>query len=98
MNTEIQRVKRQKKFLKMAIAFVLGFVVCWPPLNILGFFGKDLGSEQFVVLLTHITHITIFLLLEIVPLIPVSAFTFSENFRQGLENILKRGQVGIQSL
>ena len=50
MNTKIQRVKRQKKFLKMAIAFVLGFAVCWLPLNILGFFGKDLGSEQFVVL------------------------------------------------
>lgn len=48
--------------------------------------------------ITVLTHITIFLLLEIGPLISVSAFTFSENFRQGLENILKRGQVGIQSL
>ena len=48
--------------------------------------------------ITVLTHITIFLLLEIVPLIPVSAFTFNENFLKGLENILKRGQVGIQSL
>ena len=53
-------------------------------------------AEQFVVLQSSL--ITIFLLLEIGPLISVSAFTFSENFRQGLENILKRGQVGIQSL
>ena len=49
MNTEVQRVKRQKKILEMAIAIVLGFAVCWLPLKILGFFGKDLGSEQFVV-------------------------------------------------
>ena len=50
MNTKVQRVKRQKKILEMAIAIVLWFAVCWLPLNILGFFGKDLGSEQFVVL------------------------------------------------
>ena len=43
------RVKRQKKILEMAIAIVLGFAVFWLPLKILGFFGKDLGSEQFVV-------------------------------------------------
>ena len=50
MNTKVQRVKRQKKNLEMAIAIVLWFAVCWLPLNILGFFGKDLGSEQLVVL------------------------------------------------
>ena len=49
MNNEVQRVIRQKKILEMAIAIVLGFAVCWLPLKILGFFGKDLGSEQFVV-------------------------------------------------
>ena len=42
--------KKAEKILEMAIAIVLWFAVCWLPLNILGFFGKDLGSEQLVVL------------------------------------------------
>ena len=33
-NAEQQRVKRNKNVLKMAIAIVLGFVLCWVPLSI----------------------------------------------------------------
>jgi len=43
--TEQQRAKRNRNVLKMAIAIVVGFVLCWVPWSIiflLSFFGLDL--------------------------------------------------------
>jgi len=36
-NAKKQRVTRHKKVLKMALAIVLGFAICWAPFNILAF-------------------------------------------------------------
>ena len=87
-NAEEQRAKRNRNVLKMAIAIVVVFLLCWIPLSItylLLMFERDRWCGD------------IRLFYEIVYLMAVSnsainpsiCFIFSGNYRQGLKRLLK---------
>ena len=83
-----QRQQRKRNVLKMAIAVVLGFAVCWLPLSIfwfLFFFASDIwscGSQHFIIL-------AFFMARANCALNPCICFIFSRNYREGLKTLLR---------
>ena len=89
-NTEAeQRRQRERNVLKMAIAIVLGFAVCWLPfiiMYLLVFFASDIvmscGFQYF--------NSSAFLMLSANCAInPCICFIFSSNYREGLKTLLR---------
>ena len=87
-NAEEQRAKRNRNVLKMAIAIVFGFVLCWVPWSIISlrlFFARDLPCGNYSTYYST-TRLTAFSNCAINPCI---CFIFSQNYRQGLKRLLK---------
>ena len=87
-NARQQRQQREGNVLKMAIAIVLGFAVCWLPYFIAWFlviFASDLRScglqyyKVFAMLMTRINC----------AMNPCVCFIFSKNYRIGLKTLLR---------
>ena len=88
VNAGQQRAKRNQNVLKMAIAIVLGFVLCWVPWSIIIlrlFFARDLPCSYYSTYFS-ITRAMVNLYCAINPCI---CFIFSQNYRQGLKRLLK---------
>ncbi|XP_078342672.1 neuropeptide SIFamide receptor-like [Oculina patagonica] len=87
-NARQQRVQRERNVLKMAIAIVLGFAVCWLPLSIrwiLFLFVPDMwycGFQYFSFVAEILGHANC-------AINPCICFLFSENYRQSLRNLFK---------
>ena len=88
-NAGQQRQQRERNVLKMAIAIVLGFAVCWLPLTIvwlLVFFAPNIWScafqyfEYFATFLTRVNCATN----------PCICFIFCKNYRTGLKNLFRK--------
>ena len=85
-NTQYQRTKRNRNVLKMAIAIVVGFALCWLPVSIV----------MLMFLFRNRLPCGIFLFLYIAWLIasancainPCICFIFSSNYRQGLKRLV----------
>ena len=91
VNAEQQRAKRNRNVLKMAIAFVVGFVLCWVPSSIINLLllsalESDRTLPCDLYLYNGIGYIISLLSCAINPFI---CFTFSGNYRQGLKRLLK---------
>ena len=84
-NAEQQRARRNRNVLKMAIAIVLAFVLCWVPLSIVKFFSGD-GFSCRISVYWSIALFTARINSAINPCI---CFIFSENYRRGLKRLLK---------
>ena len=86
-NTRKQRVKRERNVLKMAIAIVLGFAVCWLPFNmlILFFFVLKMQSCGF----QYFRIVSLFMAYANCAINPCICFIFSANYRQALKNLLR---------
>ena len=85
-NAEQQRAKRNKNVLKMAIAIVLGVVLCWVPWSIgilLLYFERDSLPCGFF---TY-WHITSFMVVSICVINPCICFIFSTNYRSALKRL-----------
>ena len=91
-NAENLRAKRQKNVLKMAIAIVSMFVICWLPISVLTFlstFGRDpttppsCGIVHYWFVAQVIAHANCIMN-------PCICFIFSGNYRQGLRNLLDK--------
>ena len=85
-NTEYQRAKRNRNVLKMAIAIVVGFALCWLPYSILGltyFFTPRLPCGIF-----FFVPIAWLMLCANCAINPCICFIFSSNYRQGLKRLL----------
>ena len=86
VNAGQQRQQREKNVLKMAIAIVVGFAVCWLPLNIVLFlcyftsncFQYDF-SDQVTVVMASANCATN----------PCICFLFSRGYREGLKNLFQ---------
>ena len=87
INAEEQRVKRHKNVLKMVIAILLGFAVCWMPF-ILSFVGHGIRNSA-VCGIPLLTLIALFLTYANCAINPCICLTFSGNFREGLKSFLK---------
>ena len=85
---EQQRAKRSRNVLKMTIAIVLGFVLCWVPYSIgilLVYFERDSLSCGFFVYVT----ITWFMSASNCAINPCICFIFSSNYRKALKRLLR---------
>ena len=87
-NAGQQRQQRERNVLKMAIAIVLGFAVCWLPLTIdwlLFFFAPNTWSCGF----QYFTFFAIFLTRVNCAMNPCICFIFCKNYRTGLKNLFR---------
>ena len=87
-NARHQRVKRERNVLKMAIAIVLGFAVCWLPWSIalIQFhFLWDMWSCGFL----YFGSVTSFMVCANCAINPFICFIFSANYRRALKNLLR---------
>ena len=87
-NAEQQRAKRNKNVLKMAIAIVLGFVLCWVPFSIafllLNFARDSLPCGFFIY-----WNISWFMAVSNCAINPCICFVFSSNYRIALKRLLR---------
>ena len=89
VNAREQRVKRERNVLKMSIAIVLVFAICFLPLTTYGlfFFPTDsiiISSCGF----QYFLSISFYLARSNCAINPCICFIFSGNYRQGLKNLL----------
>ena len=90
-NAEMQRQRRERNVLKIAIAIVLGFAVCWFPFairHVLFLFESDnimirsCGFEYFSSVVFFMSHANC-------AINPCICFIFSRNYRDGLKTLLR---------
>ena len=85
-NAGQQRQQRERNVLKLAIAIVLGFAVCWLPLTIvwlLFFFAPNIWSCGF----QYFAFFADFMTLANCAMNPCICFIFCKNYRTGLKNL-----------
>ena len=88
-NAGQQRQQRERNVLKMAIAIVLGFAVCWLPFSIywlLWFFVSDIGSSCG---LQYFANFAFFMVRINCATNPCICIIFSKNYRIGLKNLFR---------
>ena len=88
-NAEQQRAKRNRNVLKMAIAIVLGFALCWVPWSIsmlLPYFDRDSLSCGFLIIYLNTSH---FMAVSNCAINPCICFIFSSNYRNALKRVLR---------
>ena len=85
-----KRMKRHSKVLKMVIAIVLGFLLCWGPLAVLIFLTVlswdnttrlSCGIQHYIFIAKFMAHANC-------AINPCICFTFSGNFRDGLKSVV----------
>ena len=90
VNAREQREKRERNVLKMSIAIVFVFAICWLPFStcmLLFYFPPDstmISSCSF----QYFLSISLFLAYSNCAINPCICFIFSGNYRQGLKNLL----------
>ena len=88
VNAEQRRAKRNKIVLKMAIAIVLGFVLCWIPWSIatlLFFFARDSLPCGFFIY----QRISSFMIASNCAINPCICFILRSNYRNALKRLLR---------
>ena len=94
-NTREKRLKRERNVLKLSVAIVLGFALCWLPLSIVWFmlFNSDrtiTSSCGFY----YFWSVSIFLGMSNCAINPWICICFGGNYRQGLKNLLSCSSAG----
>ena len=85
-NAGQQRQQRERNVLKMFIAIVIGFAVCWLPFAIfwlLNVFASDIWSCGFL----HFIFFAFFMTRVNCAMNPCICFIFSRNYREGLKTL-----------
>ena len=93
-NIREKRLKRKRNVLKLSVAIVLGFALCWLPLSIVWFmfFNSDrtITSCGFY----YFWSVSLFLAKSNCAINPWICICFGGNYRQGLKNILSCSSFG----
>ena len=90
VNARKQRLKRERNALKMSVAIVFVFAVCWLSSSIVFFlflFSSD-SAMMSSCAFQYPAHIAFFLARSYCAVNPCICFIFSGNYRQGLKNLL----------
>ena len=87
-NAEEQRTRRNNSVLKMAIAIVLGFVICWVPFTVTVLLQVFAWNRSIPCNAAHYVTFTRFLAYTNCAINPLICFTFSSNYRQGLKKLI----------
>ena len=90
-----KQLKRERKVLKLSVAIVLGFALCWLPLSIAWFmfFNSDrtiTSSCGFF----YFWYVSLFLAMSNCAINPWICVCFGGNYRQGLKNLLSCSSFG----
>ena len=96
VNTEQQRQQRERNVLKMAIAIVLGFAVCWLPIaisTILIFFVNNIVWRLWPCGFRYFITVASFMARANCAVNPCICFIFSRNYREGLNTFLRQSRV-----
>lgn len=91
VNAEIQRERSQRNVLRMAVAIVTGFVVCWGPSNIIALltvFVWD-NTNGLSCEIANYWVIALFMAYANCAVNPIICFAFSGKYRQGLKGLLR---------
>ena len=87
VNAEKRRTQKNGNVLKIAIAIVVGFALCWVPISIMHlliYFEHDLSCSFWLYM--SIAH---FMAVSNCAVNPCICFIFSSSYRQGLQRLLK---------
>ena len=87
-NAEEQRTRRNNSVLKMAIAIVLGFVICGVPFTVSVLLQVFAWNRSIPCSAAHYVTFTRFLAYTNCAIKPLICFTFSSNYRQGLKRLI----------
>ena len=87
-NTEEQRTRRNNSVLKMAIAIVLGFVICGVPFTVTVLLQVFAWNRSIPCSAAHYVTFTRFLAYANCAINPFICFTFSSNYRKGLKKLI----------
>jgi len=90
-NAEKHRARRNRSVLKMAIAILLGFVLCWAPYSIIalvGGFAWNSASVSCGIIHRRYYLIALYTVYANCAINPCICFIFSGNYRQGLKSLL----------
>ena len=84
-----KRMKRDRSVLKMVLAIVLGFALCWAPFNILAFLTFFVWEEnpQLSCGFQHFSFFALFMAYANCAINPCICFIFSGNYREGLKSL-----------
>ena len=89
-NTGQKRQQRERNVLKMAIAIVIGFAVCWLPFAIaIGWILNSIESDIWPCGLQYFSFFAIFMALTNCAINPCICFTFCRNYRMGLKTLFR---------
>ena len=90
VNARERRAKRERNVLKMSIAIVLVFAICWLPLstNLFLFYFQTNSTIISSCGFQYFGSISFFLAFSNCAVNPCICFIFSGNYRQGLKNLL----------
>ena len=86
-NAAQQRQQRERNVLKMAIAIVLGFAVCWVPHTVVWFF-VHLAPDIWSCGLNYFFSVVSAMFCANCAINPCICFIFSRNYREGLKTLL----------
>lgn len=91
--------KRNRNVLRMVMAVVITFAICWLPLNTLGYVSRYMWIKNISTLCELRTYIewAFFIAYSNAFLTPSLYFLFSENYRHGLKQIFGRRVVLIKT-
>ena len=92
INAERQRLRRERNVLKMAVAVVSGFAVCWLPFSIItlvSYFRWDQTTKSSCVVQHPLTTVVATMARVNCAINPCICFISSGNFRKGLKNFLR---------
>ena len=87
-NARKQRQQRERNVLKMSIAIVLGFAVCWLPYFIFCFF-LIFASDKWSCGFAYFAFFANFMVRVNCAINPCICFIFSKNYRIGLKNLFR---------
>ena len=87
-NAEEQRARRNRNVLKMAIAIVVGFLLCWIPYSIMTLLLLFEWDRWYCDIRLYY-EIAFFIAISNCAINPCICFIFSGNYRQGLKRLLK---------
>ncbi|CAH3126921.1 unnamed protein product [Pocillopora meandrina] len=90
VNARKQRLKRERSVVKMSVAIVFAFAVCWLSSSIVFLLSLFLSDSAMMssCAFQYSTHIVSFLAGSYCAVNPCVCFIFSGNYRQGLKNLL----------
>ena len=88
VNAVKQREKRKRNVLRMAVAIVTGFVVCWGPSNIMPLLNAFVWNNSFSCEIAGYWLITLFMTYANCAVNPYICFAFSGKYRESLKGLL----------